>query len=118
MTVRPLRSVEAVRTPLRVVSGGRLSLSSVFGWVLYTAAVVGAFLSLFLLRGAADESAFEIRRIERQIELELDRRHLLQLEKTRLEEPEKVNSIAERMLGMVLPDDVIPVHPIRRADGS
>lgn len=121
MTVRsPLRSIGAVRAPLRLVSSRRLSVFSALGWVLYTAVIVGAFLSLFLLRGAADESAFEIRRVEQQIEIELDRRHLLQLEKTRLEEPGKISEIAERMLGMVLPDDVIPVTvvPAGRAGGG
>lgn len=118
MTVRsPLR---AVRAPLRLVSSSRLSMFSALGWVLYTAVIVAAFLSLFLLRGAADESAFEIRRVEQQIEVETDRRHRLQLEKTRLEEPGKISEIAERMLGMVLPDDVIPVTavPAGRAGGG
>ena len=121
MTVRsPLRSIGAVRAPLRLVSSSRMSMFAALGWVMYTAVIVAAFLSLFLLRGAADESAFEIRRVEEQIEVELDRRHRLQLEKTRLEEPGKISEIAERMLGMVLPDDVIPVTvaPAGRAGGG
>ena len=118
MTVRPLRSIGAVRAPLRLVSGRGLSMFPAFGWVLYTTVIVAAFLSLFLLRGAADESAFEIRRVEQQIEIELDRRHRLQLEKTRLEEPGKIIVVAERMLGMVLPDDVIPVTLDGKAGGG
>ena len=110
MTERP-NPIGAVRAPLRLVNagGGGLSLFSAFGWVLYTTVIVAAFLSLFLLRGAADEAAFEIRRVEQQIEVEMERSHRLQLRKTRLEEPGKIIAVAERMLGMVLPDDVIPV---------
>ena len=111
MTERPTNPIGAVRAPLRLVNagGGGLSLFSAFGWVLYTTVIVAAFLSLFLLRGAADEAAFEIRRVEQQIEVEMERSHRLQLRKTRLEEPGKIIAVAERMLGMVLPDDVIPV---------
>ena len=114
MTVRPLRSVEVTRSSLRVISGRRLSFTSAFGWVLYTAAVVAAFLALFFLRGAADESAFEIRQMHRRIEVEMDRQHRLQLEKTRLESPGEIIPIAEGMLGMVLPEDVVPVAAPRR----
>ena len=115
MTVRPLRSIEAAPAPLRVITGRERPRSRSLAWVLYTLAAVAAFLALIYLRTAVDESAFEIRQLQRQIDAELARQHQLHLEKIRLESPDEIVPIAEEMLGMVLPEDVIPVTAARVA---
>ena len=119
MTVRPLRSVDTAPASLRVITGGdRPRSRRTFVWAFYTVAAVGAFLALIYLRTAVDESAFELSRLERQIEIEEARQHQLHLEKIRLESPGEIVPIAEQMLGMVLPEDVIPVTATRMAGRS
>ena len=118
MTVRQLRPVDVGPAPLRVISGRDRPRPRTWMWIIYTVAVVVAFLSLFFFRGAVDESAFELLQVQRQIELELVRQHGLLLEKARLESPGEIVPIAEQMLGMVLPDDVIPVIAVRDAGGN
>ena len=115
MTVRPLRATEAAPAPLQVISGRGRPRSRTLVWLLYTASVVAAFLALIYLRTAVDESAFEIRQLQRQIGVELAQQHQLRLEKIRLESPWEIVPIAEGMLGMVLPEDVIPVTVARVA---
>ena len=116
MTVRPLRATEASPAPLRVISGRGRPRPRTLVWLVYTAAAVVAFLALIFLRTAVDESAFEIRQLQRRIEVELVLQRQLHLEKIRLESPEEIVPIAEGMLGMVLPEDVIPVT-VARVDG-
>jgi hypothetical protein len=87
-------------------------------WSFYTVATVVAFLTLIFLRTAVDESVFEIRELERRIEVELARQHQLHLQKIRLESPGEIVPIAENMLGMVLPEDVIPVTVVGQAGGD
>lgn len=110
MTVRPLRSPQGRAAPLRVISGGeRRRPRRAFLWALYTIGAVASFLALIYLRTAVDEAAYEIRRLENQIRLEEGRQNQLHLEKIRLESPSEVVPIAEHLLGMVLPDEVIPI---------
>lgn len=110
MTVRPLRSPQEEPTRLRVISGGeRPRPRRALLWALYTAGAVASFLALIYLRTAVDEAAYEIRRLESQIQLEEARQHRLELEKIRLESPGEIVPIAEHLLGMVLPEDVVPI---------
>ena len=109
MTVRPLRTPEGGPTPLRVISGGGRPRRRAFLWALYTLGAVASFLALIYLRTAVDEAAYEVRRLENQIRFEEARQHQLHLEKIRLESPGEIVPIAEHLLGMVLPDDVVPV---------
>ena len=118
MTVRSLPDTVATPARLRVITGHARSLSRALVWSFYTVATVVAFLTLIFLRTAVDESVFEIRELERRIEVELARQHQLHLQKIRLESPGEIVPIAENMLGMVLPEDVIPVTVGGQAGGD
>ena len=110
MTVRPLRERDGVSAPLEVITGGERSrVRRALLWVLYTIGAIAAFLTLIYLRTAVDESAYEIRRLENQIRWEEERQDQLNLERIRLESPDEIVPIAEHLLGMVLPEDVIPI---------
>lgn len=108
-------AIEAGRVPLRVITGEARARSRGLLWFVYTIASVAAFLALIYLRTAVDQSAFEIRRIERLIDIEIGRRNQLHLEKIRLESPQEIVPIAEGMLGMTLPEDVIPITVARQS---
>ena len=110
MTVRPLRTPSQDTVQLRVIAGrDRMRPFRTLLWALYTLAAVAAFLAFIYLRTAVDEAIFRINEIEDRIAYEQARRHHLQLEKIRLESPSEIVPIAEQMLGLVLPDDVVPV---------
>ena len=110
MTVRPADSPQGGPTPLRVIAGGeRRRPRRALLWALYTVGAVASFLALIYLRTAVDEAAYEIRLLENQIRFEEARQHQLRLEKIRLESPNEIVPIAEHLLGMVLPEDVVPV---------
>lgn len=110
MTARPAGSPQGGPTPLRVISGGeRRRPRRALLWALYTVGAVASFLALIYLRTAVDEAAYEIRLLENEIRLEEARQHQLRLEKIRLESPHEIVPIAEHLLGMVLPEDVVPV---------
>ena len=81
---------------------------------------VAAFLAFIFLRTAVDEVVYEISNTRAQIQGELERKARLEEEKRALQSPWEIVPIAERMLGMELPDDVIPVYvadPAPVADG-
>ena len=110
MTVRPLRVPSRAPVQLRVISGrDRFRPRRALIWALYTIGAVMAFLALIYLRTAVDESAYRIRHLQERIEMEEARQHQLHLEKIRLESPGEIVPIAEQMLGMVLPEDVVPI---------
>ena len=110
MTVRPLRAPEGGSAPLRVITGGdRPRRRRAILWALYTVGAVASFLALIYLRTAVDEAAYEVRRLENQIRFEEARQHQLHLEKIRLESPSEIVPIAEHLLGMVLPEDVVAI---------
>ena len=116
MTVRPVRSAGAAPARFRVITGDeRPRLRRALVWAFYTLMAVAAFLVLIYLRTAVDEVSVQIRRLEYGIEVEQARQHQLYLEKIRLESPEEIVPIAEQMLGMVLPEDVVPVTVVRVA---
>ena len=110
MTVRPIRSPQSGSAPLRVITGGeRPRRRRAILWALYTVGAVASFLVFIYLRTAVDEAAYEIRSLENQIRLEEARQNQLHLEKIRLESPGEIVPIAEHLLGMVLPEDVVPI---------
>lgn len=94
---------------LRVLSGGGQTWWRPLTWVLYTVVAVAAFLAFIFLRTAVDEVVYEISNTQVQIQMELERQARLEEEKRALQSPWEIVPIAERMLGMVLPEDVIPV---------
>ena len=94
---------------LRVLSGGGATWWRPLTWVVYTVVAVAAFLAFIFLRTAVDEVVYEISNTQAQIQVELERKARLEEEKRALQSPWEIVPIAERMLGMVLPDDVIPV---------
>lgn len=110
MTVRPVPTAPSDPVGLRVISGhDRIRPRRVLAWAFYTLAAVGAFLVLIYLRTEIDESAYRIQQLERRIEFEQARQSQLHLEMIRLESPGEIVPIAEQMLGMVLPEDVLEV---------
>ena len=94
---------------LRVLSGGGAPWWRPLTWVIYTVVAVAAFLAFIFLRTAVDEVVYEISNTQAQIQVELERQAHLEEEKRALQSPWEIVPIAERMLGMVLPEDVIPV---------
>lgn len=106
---------------LRVLSGGGETWWRPVTWVIYTVVAVAAFLAFIFLRTAVDEVVYEISNTRAQIQGELERKARLEEEKRALQSPWEIVPIAERMLGMELPDDVIPVYvadPAPVADGT
>jgi len=97
---------------LRVLSGGGETWWRPLTWVLYTVVAVAAFLAFIFLRTAVDEVVYEISNTQVQIQVELERQARLEEEKRALHSPWKIVPLAERMLGMELPEDVIPVSAV------
>ena len=121
MTAR--RQSVAVPAPagLRVLSGRGQAWWRPLTWMVYTVVAVVAFLAFIFLRTAVDEVVYEISNARAQIEAELERKAQLEEKKRALQSPWKIVPIAESMLGMVLPDDVIPVsaaHPAPVGDSD
>lgn len=108
MTVRPLRTTETYDTPLRVVSSRRLRRPQLGMWGVYTVVAVIAFFALIYSRTALDGTAFELRELQQQIAVEEERQQQLGLEVARLASPGEIVPAAEEM-GLILPDEVIPV---------
>ncbi len=110
MTVRPLQHPDQGSMQLRVISGRdrRRAFRAVI-WGLYTLGAVIAFLALIYMRTAVDESSFRLNDLDNRIEVAKARQHQLHLEKMRLESPTEILPIAEQMLGMVLPEEVVAI---------
>ncbi|MXX64194.1 MAG: hypothetical protein F4Z36_03820 [Acidimicrobiia bacterium] len=112
MTARPQsHPVPAPAPELTVLSGTRRFRWRPIPWIIYTLVAVVAFLSFIFLRTAVDEAAYEISVIQTAIDKELARQAYLEEQKRALQSPGEVLPLAEEMLGMVLPSDVIPVSP-------
>lgn len=123
MTARRLPVAAPAPAGLRVLSGGGATWWRPLSWVVYTVVAVAAFLAFIFLRTAVDEVVYEISNTEAQIQVELERQAHLEEEKRALQSPWEIVPIAERMLGMVLPEDVIPVsaagpEPVRDGGAS
>ena len=115
MTARRQPVPTSAPAGLRVLSGGGATWWRPVTWVIYTVVAVAAFLTFILLRTAVDEVVYEISNTQAQIQAELERKARLEEEKRALQSPWEIVPIAERMLGMVLPEDVIPVSAVDTA---
>ena len=115
MTAR--RHPVAVPAPagLRVLAGRGPARWRPLSWMVYTVVAVLAFLAFIFLRTAVDEVVYDISIARAQIEAEQERKAQLEEKMRALQSPWKIVPIAESMLGMVLPDDVIPVSAVRPA---
>jgi len=109
VTARRLPVAAPAPAGLRVLSGGGATWWRPLSWVVYTVVAVAAFLAFIFLRTAVDEVMYDISNTQAQIQVELERKAHLEEEKRALQSPWEIVPIAERMLGMVLPEDVIPV---------
>ncbi len=110
MTARPQPVTQDAPAPLRLVTGGdRLRLRRAVLWVLYTILSVSVFLLFIYLRTEVDNTVYRNRQLQSQIEREQVLVHELNLLKLQLESPEQVLPIAENVLGMVHPEELIPI---------
>lgn len=71
--------------------------------------VVASFLGMVWSRTLLDEGAFQLAELETRIEQETVRNRLLRLEVARLENPDRVASLAEP-LGLFYPDEVVHIE--------
>ena len=71
--------------------------------------VVLSFLGMVWSRTLLDEGAFRLAELETRIEQETVRNRLLRLEVARLENPDRVASLAEP-LGLFYPDEVVHIQ--------
>jgi len=109
MTARPQSHSVTAPTPELAVLPGRRFRWRPIPWIIYTLVAVVAFLALIFLRTAVDEAAYRISLIQSGIDQELARQAYLEEQKRALQSPGEVLPLAEDMLGMVLPTDVIPL---------
>ena len=115
MTARQQPAPTPATAGLRVLSGGGATWWRPLTWAIYTVVAVAAFLAFVFLRTAVDEVVYEISNTQAQIQVELELKARLEEEKRALQSPWEIVPIAERMLGMVLPEDVIPVSAVDTA---
>ena len=71
--------------------------------------VVSTFLGMVWSRTLLDEGAFRLAELETRMEQETVRNRLLRLEVARLENPDRVASLAEP-LGLFYPDEVVHIQ--------
>ena len=71
--------------------------------------VVSAFLGMVWSRTLLDEGAFRLAELHARIEQETVQNRLLRLEVARLENPDRVASLAEP-LGLFYPDEVVHIQ--------
>lgn len=112
MTARPL-----ARKPLVVPAPGRATVDvkrvahspGMRTWFLFTVVVVVAFFALIYSRIALDGSAFELRELQNQIEIEQSQYWTLRAQVAELQAPDRILAEAGRM-GLVYPQEVIPLE--------
>lgn len=71
--------------------------------------IVSTFLGMVWSRTLMDEGAFRLAELQTRIEQETVRNRLLRLEVARLENPDRVASLAEP-LGLFYPDEVVHIQ--------
>lgn len=77
--------------------------------VLFVVLVVSVFLGIVWSRTLLDEGAFQHAELQTWIEQETVRNRLLRLEVARLENPDRVASLAES-LGLFYPEQVVHIQ--------
>lgn len=113
MTTHPTSpGPSASRSPLRLISAGTSSgVRAPSGLMLlaFVVLVVFTFLGMVWSRTLLDEGAFQLADLQTRIEQETIRNRLLRLEVARLENPDRMASLAEP-LGLFYPDEVVHIQ--------
>lgn len=76
--------------------------------ILFVAAVVAVFFSMIFLRISLDETAFELSRLQSDIEIEQSRQLDLRYDLAGLQDPRRIATEAER-IGLVHPDERVAI---------
>lgn len=101
------------RLSLRLISSeadaGRRNPSAFLMLAAFVLLVVSMFLGMVWSRTLLDEGAFRLAELQTRIEQETIRNRLLRLEAARLENPDRVASLAEP-LGLFYPDQVVHIQ--------
>ena len=114
MTIRVAPSAPSgSRFSLRLISArsdtGRRTPTATLMLLAFVLLVVSTFLGMVWSRTLLDEGAFRLAKLETRIEQETVRNRLLRLEVARLENPDRVASLAEP-LGLFYPDEVVHIQ--------
>ncbi|MCQ3802610.1 MAG: hypothetical protein OXC98_09530 [bacterium] len=114
MTMRAAPGVPSTnRSALRLITAGsdssRRTPAAITMMLAFVVLVVSAFLGMVWSRTLLDEGAFELAELRTRIEHETIQNRLLRLEVARLENPDRVASLAEP-LGLFYPDEVVHIH--------
>ena len=99
-------------SPLRLISAGTSAgVRAPSGVMLlaFVLLVVFTFLGMVWSRTLLDEGAFQLADLQTRIEQETIRNRLLRLEVARLENPDRMASLAEP-LGLFYPDEVVHIQ--------
>ena len=106
-------SASGNRFSLRLISAGsstsRRTPAAIMMLLAFVALVVSSFLGMVWSRTLLDEGAFRLAELQARIEQETIRNRLLRLEVARLENPDRVASLAEP-LGLFYPDEVVHIQ--------
>lgn len=101
------------RSSLRLISArsdaARRAPGAMLMLLAFVALAVVSFLGMVWSRTLLDEGAFRLADLRSRIEQETVQNRLLRLEVARLENPDRVASLAEP-LGLFYPDEVVHVH--------
>ena len=114
MTTHPTSPAPSTRrySPLRLISPGTSTgVRAPSGLMLlaFVLLVVFTFLAMVWSRTLLDEGAFQLADLQTRIEQETIRNRLLRLEVARLENPDRMASLAEP-LGLFYPDEVVHIQ--------
>ena len=114
MTTRHAPTVPAGnRFSLRLISAGSGSIrrrsTALMMLMAFVLLVVSTFLGMVWSRTLLDEGAFQFAELQTRIEQETVQNRLLRLEVARLENPDRVASLAEP-LGLFYPDEVVHIQ--------
>lgn len=96
-------------TPIRVIAGRAHQPMRIAPWLLFTALVIFVFFALIYSRTTLSDSAFRLEEVESQITQEEVLYQQLRLDVARLQSPERIVPLAER-IGLVLPSQVRTVE--------
>lgn len=113
MTTHPTSPApSSSRSPLRLISTGTATGArgpSGLMLLAFVVLVVFTFLGMVWSRTLLDEGAFQLADLQTRIEQETIRNRLLRLEVARLENPDRMASLAEP-LGLFYPNEVVHIQ--------